>query len=164
MRIKKLNKSTLDQAIKLRNQVFPILEPFEEETIVASVYPQKYKLWYKKAEIQRLNYWLMLNEEMKVVGVVGLYTQSGDKKNRVWLGWFCVDPNYRGHKIGSKLLDFAIEESINEGYKELHLYTTRDSEYAKARELYERRGFVCYRETKKNNMLFYKLQMSQNEL
>jgi len=156
MKIQKLQKETLSQAVHLRNKVFPLLEPFEEETLEASVYPEKFAQWFSDAKIKTIDYWISVTSN-DVSGLVGLYTEVEAKKSKVWLGWYCVDPLYREAKIGSKLLDFALQQAKGLGYKELHLYTTDDEEYAKARFLYEKRGFMRYKESKKNQTVYYKI-------
>ena len=108
MQIKSLNEEYIEDAEALRDRVFPFLEPLEEETLRASLNPQKYIAWYEQSKIKNLKYWF-IQDHNDVIGIVGLYTENGDKKYKVWLGWFCVDQNYRGNKIGSKLLNFAIQ-------------------------------------------------------
>lgn len=160
MRIEKLNSARLGDAIKLRDHVFNELLPLEYETLEASLNTQKFSEWYQKAQIKTLEYWVASDEDDTLLGLVGLYTQRGDSKSKVWLGWFCVDRKYRGKKVGSSLLDFAVETAKSSGFSELHLYTTYDDEFKQARFLYEKRGFVKYKELKKDGSVYFKLTLN----
>ncbi len=159
MKIVQLDKLTLHQTIALRNKVFPVLEPLEEETLMASVYPNNYISWYKDVEIGELNYWVGCGDDLIVKGLVGLYTEVEVKKTKAWLGWFCVDPKYRGENIGSHLLNFALKEAKDRGYKEIHLYTTEEREYMRARIMYEKKGFTQYKFIKEDEMIWYKKKL-----
>jgi len=158
MVIKKLDETTLKEATQLRDRVFPQLEKYESETLEASLYIDRLAAWYIEAGIEHLAYWVAMDEMKKnVAGLVGLYTEVGDSHDVVWLGWFCVDPDYRGQKIGTMLLEFAIEQAREQGKKYLYLYTTEDPEYSAARALYEKRGFVNYKV--EGEVLYYKLDI-----
>ena len=65
-----------------------------------------------------------------------------DKKEANWLAWTCVDPEFRGKKIGAKLIDMMIEKSKKAGKKYLRLYTTDLEDQKVARVAYEKRGFL----------------------
>mgnify|MGYP001281250548 CR=1 FL=1 len=160
MRIEKLNSARLSDAIELRDCIFDELLPLEYETLEASLDTKKFSEWYAQAQMKTLDYWVALNEVENLLGLIGLYTEQGDKKSKVWLGWFCVDSNYRGKKVGSRLLDFAIDTAKAAGFGELHLYTTYDNEYKQARFLYEKRGFVKYKELKKDGSVYFKLTLN----
>jgi ribosomal protein S18 acetylase RimI-like enzyme len=159
IQIHALNDSNLHQATTLRDSVFKGLDMYEQRTLRASLHPDKY-IVYKKLGIDHLAYWVASNPQSSdVLGLVGLYTQVDDEDGMVWLGWYCVDPQYRGHKIGSKLLEFAITEAKLQNKQYLHLYTTADDEYATARKQYEKIGFKHY--DTKSSELYYKLDLSK---
>ena len=153
--IKPLDAHTLSDAIVLRDQVFPNLSKSDHATLTMSINPQELYL-YQKLGIKTLDYWIAVMDE-HIVGLVGLYTQREVNEDSVWLGWYCVDSQYRGHKIGSKLFNFAIDEAKNRHHKYLHLYTTADEEYAAAREQYHKIGFEQYKS--KSSELYYKLHL-----
>lgn len=158
IQIHPLNDSNLPQATTLRDSVFKVLDMYEQGTLRASLYPEKY-LVYKKLGIDRLEYWVALSPVTDdILGLVGLYTQAEDHTDAIWLGWYCVDPQYRGHKIGSKLLEFAITEAKLRNKQYLHLYTTADDEFATARKQYEKIGFKHY--DTRSSELYYKLDLS----
>ena len=159
MIIKRLSETSLDEATRLRDNVFTYLDKYEQETLDASLYADRFAVWYDEAGIEQLTYWVATDELMeRVAGLVGLYTECGDNDDMIWLGWFCVDPEYRGQKIGEKLLEFAIEQAKEQGKKYLHLYTTDDPEYAVARTLYRKKGFVNYKV--EGETLYYKLHIN----
>lgn len=156
--IEPLEQHTLSHAITLRDQIFPQLSQHEYNTLSASIFPEKYGV-HKKLEINELNYWVATHPTtLEVIGLVGLYTQTDDDERMLWLGWYCVDPQYRGHKIGGKLMDYVIRYAKKQGKQTLHLYTTGDNEYSAAREQYRKLGFEHYRS--KSTELYYKLDLS----
>lgn len=66
--------------------------------------------------------------------------------------FIAVDPSYRGHGIGSKLLDFAEEVAVSvEGISRLTLGVIDENKGA--RRLYERKGFKVYKT--KNSLIKY---------
>ena len=71
-----------------------------------------------------------------------------------WLGWFCIDKEYRGQGLSKKLLDFSIERAKQLNKKYLHLYTYDSREYIPAMKLYETYHFTIYNKTKKD--IYYK--------
>ena len=158
IQIHPLSDCNLHQATTLRGSVFKWLDVYEQRTLRASLHPEKY-LVYKKLGIDRLEYWVALSPVTDdILGLVGLYTQIQDDTDAIWLGWYCVDPQHRGHKIGSKLLEFAINKAKKRNKKFLHLYTTDDDEYATARKQYEKLGFEHY--DTKSSEFYYKLDLS----
>lgn len=138
--IKPLTPEVLRNATSLRDSVFPGLNATEYATLTASL--DKDHNVRKKLNIIDLDYWVMCDESDNVAGLIGLYTEKADIETDLWLGWYCVDPSTRGSGIGTRLLDFAIETAWNRSYTTLKLYTTRSDEYAAARRLYEKKGFV----------------------
>ncbi len=76
----------------------------------------------------------------RLLGTTGLYTYTRDAAEAVWLAWFCVDPDVRRRGIGSRLLDFSIQEARNTGRQYLRLYTSDRPNEAAAQVLYESRG------------------------
>ncbi|ADR34380.1 GCN5-related N-acetyltransferase [Sulfuricurvum kujiense DSM 16994] len=156
IQIQPLHISTLNSVIALRDAVFPDLGKYEYETLQACLNPVKHQV-HKKLGIVELAYWTAIDPNTdSLSGLIGLYTEN-DVEDTVWLGWYCVDPQYRGQKIGSKLLAFAINEARKQNKKYLSLYTTADEEYTTARIQYEKIGFAHYKSVKKN--LFYRLAL-----
>lgn len=74
--------------------------------------------------------------DSKIVGSIQILKQSEDTAQ---LRWFAVDADYRGHGIGSKLMDAAKAFCIGHGYK--HVYLGTIDFLTSARRLYAKYGF-----------------------
>jgi len=96
-----------------------------------------------------LKYWVALDENDKVCGTTGLYSEKNDFHEAIWLSWFCVDPDMRGRGIGKQLIEFSIETARGYKKKYLRLYTSDDPNEAAAQFLYEKYGFNIVRTEKK---------------
>jgi len=140
MIIKPLSFDRLEESNTLRNRVFKYLSLEEKQTLNASLDPQNHSSILAKLALMSLEYWVAIYEN-KVVGLIGLYEETSDHEDSIWLGWYCVDEKYRGLTIGKKLISFAIEEAKKKNKYFLKLYTTLHDEYAVARDLYEKLGF-----------------------
>ena len=140
MIIKPLSFDRLEESNTLRNRVFKYLSLEEKQTLNASLDPQNHSYIFTKLALMSLEYWVAIYEN-KVVGLIGLYEETSDHEDSIWLGWYCVDEKYRGLTIGKKLISFAIEEAKKKNKYFLKLYTTLHDEYAVARDLYEQLGF-----------------------
>lgn len=140
MIIKPLSFDRLEESNTLRNRVFKYLSLEEKQTLNASLDSQNYSSILAKLALMSLEYWVAIYEN-KVVGLIGLYEETSDHEDSIWLGWYCVDEKYRGLTIGKKLISFAIEEAKKKNKYFLKLYTTLHDEYAVARDLYEKLGF-----------------------
>ena len=52
-----------------------------------------------------------------------------------WLGFFHTAPEYRGHRYGKIVMDYALQVAKESGYKTIYVATDHDN-------LYEKYGFV----------------------
>ena len=95
----------------------------------------------------RLNYWVLLDETNKVIGVTGLYAFK-ETLDEVWLAWYCLDPEVRGQGLGRKLLLWTMDKARLEGYSIFKLYTSTDPNEAAAQKLYESLGLKVVKEEK----------------
>lgn len=140
--IKPLCKETIAAATKLRDSVFECLSKGEIESLDASIKPNFYKKWYRKNKIDSLSYWVSIDKkDSAIVGIVGLYTETDSSADEIWLGWYCVDPKFRGCGIGSRLLSYAIDKAASINKQVIKLYTTDEQQHIDAIKLYERKGF-----------------------
>lgn len=145
--IQLLSKETLKESLKLLDSVFGD-DPEDKFTYTrafnASLGDKKYLEMYKGMTPEHLQYYVAVHEKTReVVGTTGLYAYENDiKENIFWVGWFCVDPKYRGKKIGSMLLDFTIQKARDAHKAGLKLWTTTSPKWDSAQILYKRRGFV----------------------
>ena len=91
-------------------------------------------------------YWLVYDDN-NIVAITGLYSDFDiTETNSIWLGWFGVRPDYRRQKIGTKVLEFTINEAykLAKKYpiKYFRLYTSID-ENATAQLLYKKVMDFC---------------------
>ena len=158
--IKSLSKSNLKFALQLRNTIFQDLSKCDKETLEASldINNEKYKNCLSKNQISYLEYFVMQEPKTRqVIGLTGLYVENDN--NECWLGWFCVDENYRNNGLGQKLLDFSISRAKELKKKILKLYTYNSEEYKSAIKLYETNYFVEIAREKKD--IYYQLELTQ---
>ena len=144
IRIEHLDRDRLSEARKLVWRIFPLQNPFERVSFWAianrnSPLMRGMMAFVGVADI--LDFWGAIDQETgTLVGTTGLYQYTRDAAEAVWLAWFCVAPEARRRGIGSRLLDFSIEEAKRTGRKYLRLYTSDRPGAAAAQILYESRG------------------------
>jgi GNAT superfamily N-acetyltransferase len=96
------------------------------------------------------NFWIAVDEKTgSVLGTTGLYRYNRDASEAVWLAWFCVAPETRRRGVGSRLIDFSIQEAKNAGSRYLRLYTSDYPREKAAQILYESRGLHVVKEKKR---------------
>ena len=148
MNIVPLSKENLEDTIQMAHKAFPLDAAGEnppEKGFRKSLEihgDEDLEAWHRMTQgkkISRLNYWVLLDENNKVVGVTGLYSFS-EAPDEVWLAWFCLDPITRGKGLGRKLLNWTMEKARSEGYAKFRLYTSTDPNEAAAQNLYESVG------------------------
>jgi GNAT superfamily N-acetyltransferase len=145
--IVKLDKSNIKEASKLADRIFYYEEIMPSVAFEASLDNEKFKKLVDLAsknniEPISLEYWVAKNLDNVVVGTTGLYLDKADVDDGIiWLGWFCVDPNFRNKGIGKKILEFTIQEARSKGKKILRLYTSTDPREKDAQKIYDRLGF-----------------------
>jgi len=92
-----------------------------------------------------------------------MYHDLDGRKDKNWVGWFCVDPKSRGKQIGKELLKKAINSAKEEGRKYLELYTSTNPKEKIAHNLYRTMGFKITKREKgaygKEDKLFFQLQL-----
>ncbi len=153
-----LTSTNIDDAIRLRDKIFSHLEQHEKETLKASLDKKNYTKCLKKNELVDINYYVMINTSTgAIIGLTGIYHEETDKVDMCWLGWFCIDKQYRGQGLSKTLLDYSIgiAKSLKKQY--LHLYTYDSKEYIPAIKLYEQYNFTVYEKDKKD--IYYKLEI-----
>ncbi|MCK4588871.1 MAG: GNAT family N-acetyltransferase [Nanoarchaeota archaeon] len=158
LRIIQLNQNNLDEAIALSQKVFShedyekdvgvcLRESLELQSLEKSlrfVEPgsKKYRETRKTLDEFTSKYWV--SEDLsKIAGLTGLAWSKSDR-GKVWLGWFCVDPDYRGRGIGSRLLDHTINQAGRNGFREFRVWTSTLPSEREAQKLYESRGLIVY--------------------
>ncbi|MGA9382412.1 MAG: GNAT family N-acetyltransferase [Phormidium sp.] len=147
MDIKPLSYQTLEPAIALVDKIFPYQQDtmYENASVAFRASLEKNnptsRSLLNQMQITEANYWVAIDEKSgKVTGTTGLYSYAEDEAEAYWLGFTCVNPDFRGQKIGAKLVDFAIEKARSADKKFLRLYTSNSPDQAVAQILYENRG------------------------
>jgi GNAT superfamily N-acetyltransferase len=154
--IQELDRSLLRAARKLVWRVFPWQSPVERLSFLAianrdSPLMRRAMAWAGISDI--LGFWGAIDSNTKeVLGTTGLYQYNRDAEEAVWLAWFCVAPEARRSGIGSRLLDFSIEEARRSERRYLRLYTSDSRNEAAAQRLYEIRGLKVV--VSKNRILY----------
>jgi len=162
MEIVPLSKENWREASNLVVKVFksnPKDDDYPPRWFKASLNPERYKELYKKFNNKKIKYYVAVGNK-KIIGTTGFYVVEGDNDS-YWLGWWCVDPKYRGKGIGKRLLRFIINKAKKSNKKFLRLYTSNDKNEMLANKIYDKLGFkitkteprggnliYCYRELK----------------
>ncbi len=152
MTIQSMDRSTFPHARALVNRVFPVQTLVERSFFWA--WKHRDRRWMQRllilAGVHSLDdFWVAVDGDGTVVGTTGLHAYARDHEEARWLSWFCVAPEARGRGIGRDLLDFAIRQARERGFRYLRLYTGSDPDEAKAQVLYESRGLREVRRTPK---------------
>ncbi len=138
-----LSQKYLEKAIKLVHTTFPEDAAMEINPGMAfrvSLEPEKHADFFAKDKADEMKYFIAIDTKKdKVVGTTGLYHLKKESKENIWLGWYCVDRNYRGIGIGKALLQYTIVEAKKDKRKYLYLYT--EEMYVEAQKLYDAFGF-----------------------
>jgi len=151
--IKELNDQYLEQAKRLVFKVFPVMDVSERISFWIYKHQNKAsgKLLMKLFGYATfLKYWVAIDEENAVCGIIGLYAHKKEEETTLWLSWFCVDPVHRGRGVGKQLIEFSIEEAKRCNKKYLCLYTSDDPNEANAQLLYEQYEFKITDKKKKD--------------
>ncbi len=94
--------------------------------------------------IQKNNAFGIENEQGNLTGIIAL-----DRvKNEIL--WLAVAKNYRGYNYGKKLIKKAIEELEDNGDIYVQTFSGKVNEGKNARNIYERNGFVDFKDAGKN--------------
>ena len=133
-----LSQNTIFDAELLRDEVFNDIPKEEKPLLKASLDPVGFEDVYLENDVVMSKYWVLKDKtSSKIIGLSGIYQESGDKSHECWLGWFCLDKKYRKQHLGKELLSFSIEMAKKEGYKTMNVYTYNTKKYLPARNLYK---------------------------
>jgi GNAT superfamily N-acetyltransferase len=148
IRIEHLDHERLGEAHKLVRRCFPRQSRLERLSFWAIAYHtsplmRRMMAWVGVADFR--DFWGAIDRQTgRLLGTTGLYQYTRDAAEAVWLAWFCVAPEARRKGIGSRLLDFSIEEAKRTGFQYLRLYTSDMPNEAAAQLLYESRGLKVF--------------------
>lgn len=141
VRIRSLSEQTIEDTIRLGEEMFPNEKPSVTECLKASLKTdeQDGRLFMQQHKLYSLTYFAASHAD-KVVGMTGLYSTKHDHEDANWLGFFCVNPEFRKKSIGKQLIEFSIYMARGRGKKFLRLYTSDSPNEADAQKLYAKHG------------------------
>lgn len=147
MRIVPLSNETLAESITLLKSIFK--DRPDQEQISRNLKECILNLKTNK------EYWVTKNANNNVIGIIGLYSKPRKRDDEfvLWIGWFGVHPGYRRKGIGSKLLDYVINESIQRGYKKLRVYSGYEEDASHL--FYKRHGFLMTGANVKKDITYF---------
>lgn len=93
---------------------------------------------FQSFEGMNAKYWV-IDKDGFAVGGCGFFPTNGLPDGCAEIVKFYILPIARGHRLGSRLLDFVIEKAQEAGYTQLYLETV--PLFDKAIDMYVRRGF-----------------------
>ena len=125
-----VDKQNVGQAIRIQNEIFPLVNGSEDLKEAVSGNIQSYQL---------LKYWLA-KDENKFVGISGLYAYK-EYPQDAWLGWFGVLEGERGKGYATQIMEFTKQQAKQLGFESLRLYTDEQGN-AKAVKLYNKLGMI----------------------
>ncbi|HVU36256.1 MAG TPA: GNAT family N-acetyltransferase [Opitutaceae bacterium] len=141
-----MNFQPLDRAHLVATQeVASELFPWEREhtlALAATVSPVEHAAFYSERRLSSVRCWTAHLGRGPVCGLGMLYGYQA-QPDELWLAWFGLLPAARGFGGGARMLDWLIASARAEGRHTLRLWTTDESEYARATQLYTRRGFTA---------------------
>lgn len=125
-------------------QIAAVLFPWEREHQVAlatAAYPGGHEDFLSAHRLASVRCWTAHIGSGPVTGLATLYGYRA-QPDELWLAWFGLLPAVRGHGGGARFLDWLILSARREGRHTLRLWTTDESEYERATQLYRSRGFM----------------------
>jgi len=78
-------------------------------------------------------YWqvFLLRAKSQIIGVSGLYRQSGTPSHIYWLGWFAIRPQFRRQRFGTAAVHQLCEVARSAGSTELWAHTGSQDDIAR---------------------------------
>ena len=156
IRIEPMTYENLEKTVQAAKEIFhytvlPLADDFESalsETKLAELkeFEEADALSYTKRVWAK--FWVALTDDNQVAGFNGIYLKQGDPES-LWIPFFGVREKFRRYGIGSKLMDFIIEEAKKEGAHNLRLQTTTHELEESAQAFYEKKGFKEMKDVKR---------------
>lgn len=137
-----VTQDNVEQAIALACQVFKKGDHYairQEFRAAVGLEPENTDV-QDVMEIYRSGYVMALKDGVPA-GFSGYYTQIGHEED-IWLGWTGVLGQFGRLGIGEMITEAAFKAAPTEGVKNLRIWTTDEDQYASARRLYQRMGFI----------------------
>lgn len=129
------HKQALETALKIF-RYDPSAKENIREAFKKAIYPNQY------FDLGKRIYWLLIEKKTKkIVGTIGLYTQTSNRKEPYWLGWFGILDEYRSLGLGKFMFQWVIGE-LRRRNKTILRIETSDLHYAQSAVLLYKR-FDC---------------------
>lgn len=141
MNFQPLEAAHLAATRRVAAELFP-WEHEHEQALVALVDPAARVRFFAEHRLASVRCWTVHIGSGGICGLAMLYGYLA-QPDELWLAWFGLLPEARGTGHGAKLLDWLIASARAEKRRTLRLWTTDEPEYARAVQLYTRRGFVA---------------------
>ena len=165
IKIVPLSEETKEKSLKLLEDIFHAFDEEEDPYIwfKISLEPEKNTEMMKEHGVRDVRYFVVLDKD-KVIGTTGLYHILSEPQETVWLGWFCLDPKYRGQGLGKMVLSWTIDRAREEGNNLLKLYTSPNENLSIAQKLYDKFGFKTTKTEQKNGetVIYKELDLSND--
>ena len=162
--IEPLSEESLSRGVSIQYKYLEPINKYEKITLQASLDKKTHIKVYKKCFIDTMDYWVAKDRiTLKIIGLIGIYTEPSDDKKDCWLGWFGLEEEYRSFGYGKELLKFAMQKAQKMGKEYLHLYTYESDEYKAAINLYRQFDFKEYSpKIKKPKDIYMKKYIEKN--
>lgn len=155
-----LDNDNIEESLALLQKIFHTFTDEEDPYywFKLSLEPEKNKELMLKRGVSDVRYFIVKDKtKNKVIGTSGLYHLTKDPKDTVWLGFYCLDVQYRGKGLGKEILQWTIDKAKKEGNTMLRLYTSFNEDLRVALVIYDKLGFVTTKiEEKDRETIIYK--------
>ncbi len=151
---KPLSEDNIKEAVDVLHCIFPEDGKEAEKHYYQSLDPNdpswKTHLFWR--------YYVVFDESRnKIIAITGFYNLAEHSQDEVWLGWYGVLPEARGHGVGRKVLEWTIQTAKENGFKKFRLWTTTSPDEAEAQKLYDSMGIKVWKNEKYKDSNYEKL-------
>lgn len=144
--VEPLTFKNLEKTQELLQSVFPYCKnrKYGPEVSIEKYLLNDMDYFYDEGLVSEEYYISLDLSRNSILGTTGLSFYRKDHLSNCWLGWFCVNPLYRGNGIGKNLLSWTIKKAQQKRLQEMHIETSDHPNEAGAQQLYESLGFAVY--------------------
>lgn len=144
--IEPVSIKNIEQAQKLLELVFPYCKtrkyPPEQSVYLSMIGDVNY---LKEENISSEEFFVATNNGEEILGTTGLTVYQRQSPFTCWLGWFCVNPDFRKKGLGGQILSWTLQRAKEKGFKNLKVETSDHENEAGAQLLYESFGINVFR-------------------
>lgn len=143
--IEPLSIKNIEKTQELLQSIFPYCKsrkyPPEKSVYLSLVNDKNY---FEEESIKEEEFFIVRSGE-EIIGTTGLTVYQQDKPFSIWLGWFCVNPVFRGNGFGSQLLTWTLKRVQERRFQNLLVETSDHENEAEAQRLYESLGINVFK-------------------